>query len=31
MDLGCAIDEAIEELEKKDFLKTSVNLLGCYN
>jgi len=30
MNLGCAIDEAIKELEKKDFLKTSVNLLGCY-
>jgi|GEM_PF-1457548 hypothetical protein len=30
-DLGCAIDEAIKELEKKDFLMTSVNLLGCYN
>jgi len=31
VNLGCAIDEAIKELEKKDFLEIGVNLIGCYD
>ena len=29
MSLGCAIEEAIRVLKKKDFLEFDVNLLGC--
>jgi len=30
MSLGCAIDKAISELKNKDFVKSSINSLGCF-